>query len=63
MKINKNIFLKVILIIVITGGCRGGELPNIKYSDIEDKHSVMIIRIPDTKNNVPRAFVIEEKFM
>ena len=23
----------------------------------------MIIRIPDTKNNVPRAFIIEEKFM
>ena len=52
----------MILIIGITGGCRGCELTNVKFSDIEDKNRFMVVRIPDTKTYIPRSFVIEAKF-
>ena len=53
---------KVILIMVMCGACRKGEIYNIKKSDVEEKSEVLIVKIITTKNENPRIFAITGKF-
>ncbi|KAJ8915302.1 hypothetical protein NQ315_014810 [Exocentrus adspersus] len=46
---DKYLFMKVALIIGISGACRKQELRNIKTSDIQDTGKNLIINIPDSK--------------
>ena len=48
----------MILVVGIAGGCRIAELTNMKIDDIDDRGSVMVITLPDTKTNKPRIFTI-----
>lgn len=46
----------------IAGGCRIGELVNMKIDDVDDRGNVVVVTLPDTKTNKPRVFtIIEEK--
>ena len=56
------LFMKVALIIGISGACRKQELRNLKTSDIEDTGKNLIIKICDTKNKIPRSFIISGSF-
>ncbi|XP_051172337.1 uncharacterized protein LOC127288739 [Leptopilina boulardi] len=53
---------KVALIFGVFGACRGGELVNIKIQDITKQGNLLVVNLPDTKNKVPRKFVIDENF-
>jgi hypothetical protein len=48
----------VAFIIGISGACRREELMKMTINDIEDKQTVFIIKIPDTKNGMERIFTI-----
>ena len=41
---------------------RRGELTNITTDDVEDDSTRLLIKIPVTKNNVPRSFAVRGKF-
>lgn len=47
------------MIIGITGACRCEELVNMTLDDIEDKGSILIVKIPDSKTNVQRKFIVD----
>lgn len=49
---------KVLLIMGYTGACRREEITNILIDDIEDKKTMLLIKIPNTKTNNPRSFII-----
>lgn len=49
---------KVKLISGITGACRCDELAKLTINDVEDKESLLIVKIPDTKTYKPRIFTI-----
>ena len=49
---------KVILILGIAGACRRDELVKMVMDDIEDKQSVLIVRIPDSKTYNSRTFTV-----
>ncbi|XP_071573031.1 uncharacterized protein [Temnothorax nylanderi] len=53
---------KLATIFGICGACRREELTKINIQDIEDKQSILLIKIPITKNNKPRSFVVTEEF-
>jgi integrase len=38
----------------IAGGCRVGELVNMKIDDVDDRGNVLVVTLPDTKTNKPR---------
>lgn len=42
----------------IAGACRREELANMLLKDIADKETILVVRIPNTKNNVERTFVV-----
>jgi hypothetical protein len=44
----------------IAGACRREEFLKMSTKDIEDTGSILVVKIPDTKTNKPRTFVIEE---
>lgn len=43
------------------GGCRGQELLNMKISHIEDRGSVMVVDIPESKTDIRKKFTIVEE--
>ncbi|XP_074029109.1 uncharacterized protein isoform X1 [Leptinotarsa decemlineata] len=52
----------VVLIMGYFGGCRSQELLNMKISDIEDRDSVMVVNVPESKTGVSKKFtVVDEK--
>ncbi|XP_066585872.1 tyrosine recombinase XerC-like [Prorops nasuta] len=53
---------KVALIFGICGALRGCELTNLSVDNIEEHVKMFLVKIPITKNNKPRKFVIEGKF-
>ncbi|XP_074034709.1 uncharacterized protein [Leptinotarsa decemlineata] len=54
--------LYVVLIMGYFGGCRSQELFNMKISDIEDRDSVMVVNVPESKTGVSKKFtVVDEK--
>lgn len=46
------------MIIGIHGACRRSELLNLRTDDIEDKGSIILIKIQDTKTSKQRIFII-----
>lgn len=52
------LLLKVIFIVGIFGGCRIGELVAMSVDDVEDRGTVLVVQIPDTKTHKPRTFTI-----
>ncbi|XP_023309705.1 uncharacterized protein LOC111691329 [Anoplophora glabripennis] len=53
---------KVVLIMGYFGGCRSQELLNMKISDIEDRDSVMVVNVPESKTGVSKKFtIVDEK--
>lgn len=49
---------KVVLIFGIAGACRRDELVKLEVSDVEEKDSVIIVTISDTKTHKTRIFTI-----
>ena len=49
---------KVILIFGIAGACRRDELVKLVMDDIEDKQSILIVKIPDSKTYTSRTFIV-----
>ncbi|XP_074038369.1 uncharacterized protein [Leptinotarsa decemlineata] len=49
---------KVVLIMGYFGGCRSQELLNMKISDIEDRDSVMVVNVPESKTGVSKKFTV-----
>lgn len=49
---------KVVLIFGIAGACRCDELTKLQVNNIEDKGSLLIVKIPDTKTNKSRTFIV-----
>lgn len=45
-------------IIGISGACRREEFTKLRIADIEDKETILIIRIPEIKNGTERVFTI-----
>jgi hypothetical protein len=43
----------------IAGACRREEFLKMSTKDIEDTGSILVVKIPDTKTNKPRTFVID----
>ncbi|XP_026331515.1 uncharacterized protein LOC113238878, partial [Hyposmocoma kahamanoa] len=53
---------KVALIFGIHGACRRQELHNITTKDIENQGKMLLVKIPNTKNKIPRSFIIDGPF-
>jgi integrase len=49
---------KVSLILGICGACRTNELVNLTINDIEDRDSVLVVNIHDSKTNKGRVFTV-----
>lgn len=49
---------KCVLILGIAGACRRNELTNMRIGDIEDRGSVLIVKVPDTKTYKYRSFTV-----
>ncbi|KAK5639946.1 hypothetical protein RI129_010757 [Pyrocoelia pectoralis] len=52
------LMVKVVLILGISGACRREELTKMTVDDIEDKNSILIVKVPDTKTNLQRIFTV-----
>ncbi|KAJ8914223.1 hypothetical protein NQ315_003586 [Exocentrus adspersus] len=53
---------KVVLIMGYFGGCRTQELLNMKIVDIEDRHSVIVVNVPESKTGALKKFtVVDDK--
>lgn len=50
------------MIFGISGACKREELTKLTINNIEDKESILLIKIPTTKNSKPRSFVIDGEF-
>ena len=58
------LMIKVALLFGIFGGCRRQELVNMLVDHIEDRGTVFVVNIPETKTDKKRVFtIIEEKEM
>jgi integrase len=53
------LMMKVVSIFGIAGACRREEFLKMSTKDIEDTGSILVVKIPDTKTNKPRTFVID----
>ncbi|KAJ8985448.1 hypothetical protein NQ317_017080 [Molorchus minor] len=53
-----HLVVKVVLILGISGACRREELTKMTVDDIEDKDSILIVKLPDTKTNIQRIFTV-----
>ncbi|CAK1577852.1 unnamed protein product [Parnassius mnemosyne] len=51
---------KVALIFCVVGACRREELANITLKDIEAHGKMLLIKISNTKNKIPKSFVVED---
>jgi integrase len=50
--------LQPVTIFGVCGGCRRQELCDVKVQHVKDEGAVIVVRIPDTKTHVSRAFTI-----
>ncbi|XP_034939162.1 uncharacterized protein [Chelonus insularis] len=53
--------MKVALIFGVSGACKRDELCYLTVDNIEDKDSVLLVRIPSRRNNRRRSFFVEKK--
>lgn len=58
---NNYLLHKVVLIMGYFGRCRSQELLNMTINDIEDRGSVMVVNIPESKTGIRRQFTIVEE--
>jgi integrase len=49
---------KVILIFGVAGACRRDELTKMQLNDVQDKDSIFIVNVRDTKTHINRTFTI-----
>jgi integrase len=47
----------------ICGACRGIELTNITVDNIEKHGELLLVKLPNTKTKIDRAFVVREEFV
>ncbi|XP_044594615.1 uncharacterized protein LOC123272058 [Cotesia glomerata] len=59
---NNHFVSKVILIFGVCGALRCDEISKLKVQDVEDRGKKFLVSINETKNDVPRQFVIGEPF-
>ncbi|XP_069670903.1 uncharacterized protein [Periplaneta americana] len=52
------LMMKVVMIMGIAGACRRDEITNLTIDDIEDRGSVVVVNIPNTKTKISRTFTI-----
>ena len=52
------LMMKVVMIVGIAGACRRDELTNLRIDDIDDRGSVIVVNIPNTKTYTRRCFTI-----
>ncbi|KAJ8980607.1 hypothetical protein NQ317_017368 [Molorchus minor] len=52
------LMVKVVLILGISGTCRSEEPTKMTVDDIEDKDSILIVKVPDIKPNIQRIFTV-----
>ncbi|XP_068905317.1 uncharacterized protein [Tenebrio molitor] len=52
------LLVKAVTIFGVCGGCRRQELCDVKVQHVKDEGAVIVVRIPDTKTHVSRAFTI-----
>ena len=45
----------------IYGVCRREEILNITLNNVNDRGDILIVTIPDTKNNTTRTFMVTDK--
>ena len=57
------LMMKVALIMGIFRTCRRQELCNMTLDNIQDLGTSLIVKIPNTKTNVPRTFTVIGKYM
>lgn len=55
---NINLLRKVVLIFGMAGACRKDELTNMLREDVEDKGSLFIVKVPESKIGKRRTFII-----
>ncbi|KAK9732029.1 hypothetical protein QE152_g13185 [Popillia japonica] len=55
------LFMKVITIFGVHGATRSDELHKLKVSDVDDRKSVMVVSLFDTKTKQDRSFCITDK--
>ena len=46
------------MIMGIAGACRGQELCEMKLTDVEETDEIIFVKIPNSKNGMPRTFTI-----
>lgn len=54
--------LQVVLILGVMGACRRQELHDLKFDDVKDLGSSLLVSIPNSKTNVSRAFTVTGKY-
>ena len=47
----------------VCGCCRGDEIDRMKIQDIEKRGELLLVRVPDTKTGVSRAFTMSQEFV
>ncbi|KAJ4426606.1 hypothetical protein ANN_26404 [Periplaneta americana] len=55
------LMMKVVMIMGIAGDCRRDEITNLTIDDTEDRGSVIVVNIPNTKTKISRTFTIIDK--
>lgn len=55
---NTNLLRKVVLIFGVAGACSTDELTKMLLEDVEDKGSLFIVKVPETKSDKRRTFII-----
>ncbi|CAB3231274.1 unnamed protein product [Arctia plantaginis] len=50
--------VKVVLILGITGACRGIEFTTITIENIEQQGQLLVIKLPNTKTKIDRTFIV-----
>lgn len=55
------LLIKVATIFGLAGACRREELCKIMVDHIEDKGNLIVVKIPDSKNNTSRIFVVSNE--
>ncbi|PSN44039.1 hypothetical protein C0J52_19607 [Blattella germanica] len=59
---NTHLLIKVLLILGVMGACRRQELHDLKFDDVKDLGSSLLVTIPNSKTNVSRAFTVTGKY-
>lgn len=55
------IFFQVYVILSVSGGCRLDEMNKMQTSHIDDRGTVLVVQVPDTKTNKKRQFVVVDE--